>query len=150
MEIDLQLLLNLPHIEVTDFSMTDTEAHIHCKSLLDGGYCALCLSKTSSVTMYQERMIRDMPLLGRIVYLHLKTRQFHCQDCYRYFNEGFDFVEPSKNLTIRYETYLYKMSENISIPHCSSSCHCSSHQNRRRNHSSKKHRTPDRGLFQRS
>lgn len=115
MEIDLRLLLNLPHIEVTAFSMTDKEAHIHCKSLVDGGYCPLCLSKTSSVTMYQERCIRDMALLGRTVYLHLETRQFHCQTCHRYFNERFDFVKPSKNLTIRYETYLYKMSENICI-----------------------------------
>jgi transposase len=65
--------------------------------------------------MYQERSIRDMALLGRKVYLHLKTRQFHCKDCNRYFNESFDFVEPSKTMTIRYEQYIYFMADDICI-----------------------------------
>lgn len=99
--------------------MTDKEAHIHCESSQEHGHCPLCLSKTKTVTMYQERQIRDMPLLGRKVYLHLRTRQFHCVDCGRYFNEHFDYVKSSKTLTTRFEEYLYKMSENICISHVS-------------------------------
>jgi transposase len=99
--------------------MTAKEAHIHCESLQESGLCPVCQSKISSVTMYQERQIRDMALLGRKVYLHLRTRQFHCITCSRYFNEQFDFVEPSKTLTARYEEYLYKMSEHICISHVS-------------------------------
>ena len=95
--------------------MKDTEVHIHCESLIDNVFCPLYLSKTNSVTMYQERCIQDMPLLGRKIYLHLETRQFHCQDCNRYFNERFYFIKSSKNLTIYYETYLCEMSEHICI-----------------------------------
>ena len=54
-----------------------------------------------------------MALLGRKVSLHLKARQFCCKDCKRYFNERFDFVEPSKTMTIRYEKYIYFFIEDI-------------------------------------
>ncbi len=65
--------------------------------------------------MYQERTIRDMALLGRKVFLHLKTRQFHCNDCSRYFNESFNFVDKNGTMTIRYEQYLFFMLENICL-----------------------------------
>ena len=113
MEIELDLLLNLPSVRVTDYSISDKEAHIYCESILSSGYCPVCMKATDEITMYQERTLKDMALLGRKVSLHLKTRQFFCKDCKRYFNERFDFVEPSKTMTIRYEKYLYFLVEDI-------------------------------------
>ncbi len=115
MNINIELLLNLPNIRVSDCSISDKEAHIYCKSTTDSAPCPVCLKSTNEVTMYQERVIRDMALLGRKVYIHLKTRQFHCTDCLRYFNERFSFVESSKTMTIRYEQYIYFLAEDICI-----------------------------------
>jgi transposase len=115
MKIDIELLLNLPNIKVLDCSISDKEAHIYCESIHSESLCFVCKKSTSEVTMYQERTIRDMALLGRKVYLHLKTRQFHCKDCSRYFNEPFDFVEPSKTMTIRYQQYIYFLADDICI-----------------------------------
>lgn len=113
MEINIELLLNLPKVRVLDCSISDQEAHIYCASTNTEGLCPVCKKYTCQVTMYQERTIRDMALLGRKVYLHLKTRQFHCSDCGRYFNESFAFVEPSKTMTTRYEQYIYFMADDI-------------------------------------
>lgn len=115
MEINIELLLNLPKVRVLNFVLTDQEAHIYCESTSKEGLCPVCKRASSEVKMYQERTIRDMALLGRKVYLHLKVRQFHCEDCGRYFNELFDFVEPSKTMTIRYEEYIYFMADDICI-----------------------------------
>ena len=115
MEINIELLLNLPKVKVLDFSISDKEAHIYCESTNIEGLCPVCKQVTTEVMMYQERKVRDMALLGRKVYLFLKTRQFHCSDCNRYFNESFDFVEPSKTMTTRYEQYIYFMADNICI-----------------------------------
>jgi hypothetical protein len=119
-DIDLRLLFNLPHVEVTDFSTTDKEVYIHFKSLFDGGYCPFVSIKNKLPNDVPRALVYYMSLLGSTVYLHFETRQFHCQDPHRYFNERIDrsahhFVEPAKNLTTRYETYLYKTSENIYI-----------------------------------
>ena len=115
MEINIELLLNLPKVKVLDCSISDREAHIYCESTNAESLCPVCKKLTSEVIMCQERKIRDIALLGRKVYLHLKTRQFHCKDCTRYFNESFDFVEPSKAMTTRYEQYIYFMADDICI-----------------------------------
>ena len=115
MAIDLELLLNIPTLRVRGCSVSEKEAHIQCESVVDFGICPLCMTSTKEVTMYQERKIRDMALLGRVVYLYLRTRQFKCRDCNRYFNERFDFVEPNKTMTTRYEKYIYFMTESICI-----------------------------------
>jgi transposase len=115
MEIKIELLLNLPKIKVLDFSISEKEAHIYCESTQTESTCPVCQKNTSEVTMYQERKIRDMALLGRKVYLHLTTRQFHCKDCNRYFNEFFGFIEPSKTMTTRYEEYIYFLADDICI-----------------------------------
>ena len=115
MEINIELLLNLPKVKVLDCSISDNEAHIYCESTNTAGLCPVFHQPTSEVMMYQERKVRDMALLGRKVYLHLQTRQFDCLDCHRYFNESFDFVEPSKTMTTRYEQYIYFMADDICI-----------------------------------
>jgi transposase len=115
MEIAMNLLLNLPHLQILDCVVSDKEAHIYCESTENFGLCPVCQQKCVEVQMYQERTLRDMALLGRKVFLHLKTRQFKCQHCRRYFNESFDFVDKNATMTIRYEQYLYFMLENICI-----------------------------------
>lgn len=96
MDINIEFLFNLPKVKVLDCSISDKEAHIYCESTHPYGLCPVCQKPTSEAMMYQERTIRDMTLLGRKVYLHLKTRQFHCTDCNRYCYKFFDFVNPVK------------------------------------------------------
>ena len=115
MQIDFESLLNLPDVRVTEVQLTDREAHIYCESVQETGYCPQCWQPTRTVCMYHTRRVRDLSLVGRTVYLHLQSRQFHCSHCDRYFNEKFAFVEPSKTLTTRYEQYIYRLCEDICI-----------------------------------
>ncbi len=55
-----------------------------------------------------ERQFRDLPITGKEVYLHLSQRQFYCPDCDRHFNERFNFVDPQRTMTRRYERYVYE------------------------------------------
>ena len=77
MEINIELLLNLPKVKVLDFSISDKEAHIYCESTNTEGLCPVCKQVTSEVMMYQERKVRDMALLGRKVYLFFKSYGMH-------------------------------------------------------------------------
>lgn len=115
MEINLELLLDLPKVKVLRCEISDTEAHIYCESVEGSGICPVCQDKCLQVRMVQQRTIRDMALLGRKVFLHLTTRQFYCQKCNRYFNESFDFVDKSATMTNRYEQYIYFMLKNTCI-----------------------------------
>ncbi len=97
----ISLLLNLPTIEVSMTELTKHSIEIHCHSNLLEQLCPLCLIKSSKVKNSTERTIRDLPLLGKEVHLKLTSRQFYCENCDRYFQEKFSFVESNKQLTTR-------------------------------------------------
>jgi len=104
----IELLLGFNEIQVEEIELKKTEIAIHCRSKFEEGVCPSCLKKCKKVKSKNVREIRDMSLLGRDVYLYLESRQFHCEDCDRYFQERFSFVEPNKAQTIRFEQYLYR------------------------------------------
>ena len=106
MEMNIALLLNLPKVKVWDFSISEKETHVCCESTNAERLCPVCQKPTFEVIMYQKRTIRDMALLGRKVYSHLKTRQFHCKWVLRWnwffvnFGERLIFSLVLKNGTI--------------------------------------------------
>jgi len=105
--LTLEILLGFSELGVDSVEVKKSRIDLHCHSKLEEGICPSCLEKCKKVKSTTTRQIRDMSLLGKEVYLHLESRQFFCEDCDRYFQESFSFVEPSKNQTLRLEKYLY-------------------------------------------
>ncbi len=103
----LETLLGFPEIRVSSVSLGKDKILLNCESKFEEQVCPLCLRKCKKVSSRTSRKVRDMSLLGKEVYLLLESRQFHCQDCSRYFQEPFSFVEANKTLTVRLEKYLY-------------------------------------------
>jgi transposase len=111
----IEILLNLPTLGVCDVEVSAQHLTVHCRSVLQDGICPNCLQKTSRCNQTDTREVRDLPIAGKKVALILETRQFHCQDCNRYFQERFPFVGSSKTMTARYEKYIYECSRDSSI-----------------------------------
>ena len=61
------------------------------------------------------RIVRDLPIAGKVVELHLESRQFHCPDCNRYVHEHFGFVGNGRTMTKRYEKHVYESCKNSTI-----------------------------------
>lgn len=115
MQIDIDSLLNLPHVKVTDFSFTDKEVLIELVRTPPSQNCPLCQQPSTTIRSYTSRKVRDLDILGRKTLLTLQSRQFECPDCHRFFIEDVGFVEGNRGLTQRYEAYLYKMSLDTTI-----------------------------------
>jgi len=103
----IEILLGFSELSVTSVKMTKGCIEIDCRSKFEESICPSCLKKCKKVSSVTTRRVRDMSILGKEVYLNLESRQFHCRDCSRYFQEQFSFVKPSKTNTIRLEEYLY-------------------------------------------
>jgi transposase len=104
----LEELLGYSDIAVKSIEVNSRSLILHCHSKLVESICPLCLQKCSKVKSICFREVRDLSLLGKEVYLHLESRQFHCEDCKRYYQEQFSFVESKKSQTKRLEAYLYE------------------------------------------
>ena len=115
MKIDMEVLLNLPELEITGVELSDQKLILHCRSRLGQGLCPSCLKPAQEVKKYYSRTIRDLSITGREVYLQLEERQFYCPCCDRYFSERFCFVAPNRTTTKRYEAYLFARCEKTSI-----------------------------------
>lgn len=101
----VEILLGFTDIQVNSVEMQPNRIIVHCQGRFDQATCPVCLKKYNRVQQTQTRIVRDLAVFGKEVYLHLKTRQFHCPDCQRFFYERFAFVEPNRSMTGRLEKY---------------------------------------------
>jgi transposase len=104
----LEMILGIKEIQVDRFDVQDRSLHIHCSSIFEEALCPHCLKKRQVINQTYVRQFRDLPIAGKEVYLHLSQRQFYCPDCDRHFNERFNFVDPKRTMTRRYERHVYE------------------------------------------
>jgi len=101
-------LLSLPLLDVTSVELQEKELHIFCESKLASCHCPSCLLPCESVNQTHTRVIQDLSISEKKVYLHLKSRQFICENCSRTFYERFNFVSKYERMTMRFEEFIYK------------------------------------------
>lgn len=111
----IEILLNLPYVQVSAVYLEKSTLHIHCHSLLEETICPNCLKKLCKVKKKVTRLVRDLSIVGNVVQLHLESRQFYCSDCNRYVHEHFSFVDSSRTMTTRYEKYVYECCRHSSV-----------------------------------
>lgn len=108
-------LLGLSEITVTGVEISPETISIYCESKFSQAHCPFCLKPCSTVNQRYERTVRDLPISGRRVILHLTTAQFHCPDCDRFFYERFHFAQAKAQMTRRYEDFVYKRCIGVEI-----------------------------------
>lgn len=101
-------ILGIKEIQVDRVEWREQRLDIYCSSIFKEAICPHCLNKRQVINQTYERQVRDLPITGKEVYLHLQQRQFYCPDCDRYFNESFSFFDPGRTMTRRYERYVYE------------------------------------------
>jgi transposase len=108
-----QELLNLPNLEVSSVAMEGQKIVIEChiKSDVTDSLCPSCNKPSSCVHKRHVRVIRDLDISGREVWLHISTRQFVCRDCRRYFYESLSFADSHKSYTHRQADYVFLLAQ---------------------------------------
>lgn len=108
-------LLGISTLAVTHVDLAENRVDIYCESKLNAGICPNCLKSCSKVNQSYTRLMRDLDLLGRKVFLHLEVRQFYCEHCDRHFSEQFDFVRKNSIVTIRQEKWIFEICRKQTI-----------------------------------
>lgn len=121
-------LLGISTLEVSLVELSEIRVDIYCQSKLNEGICPNCMKPCSEVNQSYTRIIRDLDLLGRKVFLHLEVRQFHCKDCDRYFSEKFEFVRKNSIVTKRQEKWIFEMCKKQTIKEVGALLDMGSHQ----------------------
>lgn len=115
MDLHLDSLLNLP--QVTVFTCQQQEGFIILKlELLNSGInCPHCQTYTDNLHQTRPILVRDLPICGPGVYLHIPRRQWICPHCGKYPTEALEFVEKRRNYTKRYEEYIDDQVKELTV-----------------------------------
>jgi len=108
METLYKELLRLPNLEVNRVEKTDKEIRIYC-SVEQTGKCPSCQLENTSINQRYERVVRDLDISVRKVYLHLEVKQYECENCGRTHSQQFDFVSKGKSHTKRQSKWIFEM-----------------------------------------
>ncbi len=96
-----QQLLALPDLQVDRVEYAPRQVTLHCHISTPHQTCPHCLQPATLVNQHTQRQLRDLDISGRQVWLQIKTRQFVCPACDRYFSERIAFADPAKSYTHR-------------------------------------------------
>ncbi len=81
MDFNLDALLNLPNVTVFSYS-TELEFIILNIHLINEGITSPhCNNYTALIHQTRTKLVRDLSIFGRLVYLKVPRRQFYCGEC---------------------------------------------------------------------
>ena len=105
-----EALLAIDSLSIDQVELSKNKLRIKCKiSSNKGEICPSCQREVVSKRPKYRRIIRDLDISGRKVYLDLQVHQYLC-DCGRHFSEQFEFVESGKSYTNRQAKWVFEMS----------------------------------------
>lgn len=115
MDFHLDALLNLSNLTVESFTQEGGQVFLKVRFLSESCDCPHCHNLSDKLNQDRPVLIRDLPVFGQIVYLHVPRRQFYCSLCQRYFTEYLSFVDWERRYTQRYEDAIYRRVQATSI-----------------------------------
>jgi transposase len=86
MDYHLDALLNLPNLTVESCTQ-ERQQVFETMVLNETSDCPHCQNSSDKLHQNRPVLIRDLPIFGQSVHLHLPRRQFYCSVCQRYFTE---------------------------------------------------------------
>lgn len=104
-------LLRLPGLKITKVEPQDRRIDIYGEVDEGAQSCPSCGDPTQIVRMYTPRLVRDLDISGRQVWLHLEVKQYECVSCKRYFTQRLSWAMKGKSYTKRQAKFIFEMCE---------------------------------------
>lgn len=120
---EITITLGLPGYRVTQQHLDAARYDIWIEPTASGATCPRCGQPSRAYHDGYDRTVRDLPILGRPVYLHMLQRRFKCFSCGKPFNEPSDVVDWQQRQTRRYQQYLLSQCRGSSIQEVSRNQH---------------------------
>ncbi len=74
-------LLELSKVRVEGVEKTPTQIILHCYQDHSTGICPHCQQSTTQIHQYSHRQVRDLNILNREVWLHIRVKNYVCLGC---------------------------------------------------------------------
>lgn len=122
-----EVLLGLEDIRVSKVITDDNERiTIYLEHMRKPHTCPACANSTDTVHDYRVQTIRDMPILGKSVFLIVRKRRYVCPVCGKRFAESSSFLDRYQRMTKRLQRYIIScFASSRSATSIAKECRCS-------------------------
>jgi len=93
MWINFDQLLDLPNVTVINYQKIAQTIFLKLALLNETIECPNCHQTLDRINQTEYNLVRDLSILGSLVYLEVPRRQFHCQKCQKYIKDHFEVNE---------------------------------------------------------
>jgi transposase len=115
MDFNLYNLLSLPNVTVFGYS-TELEFIILNIHLINEGIaCHHCNSYTDTVHQTRTKLVRDLSIFGRLVYLTEPRRQFYWGEWKKFPTESLTWLNHHQRQTNRYQEYINERVKELTV-----------------------------------
>lgn len=108
MQLSLTQLLNLPGIEVENYTNCDDHLILEVEAYSAQATCPRCHETSHNLHQNHWYFARDLSISGKTVFLKVNRRQFKCHTCGKPFSEVLDFISPRRKQTDRFSEFIVK------------------------------------------
>jgi transposase len=103
------VLLGLSEIKIDNVTTRANKIEIYCHTISPEQVCKGCGKSVTSVNQYTTRMVRDLDIVGKEVWLIITVRQMYCSVCKKYFTESLSFADSGKSYTHRQSKWVFDL-----------------------------------------
>lgn len=104
----LTQLLNLPGIEVENYTDCGNQLIIEVEAIATQAICPRCQQISCSIHQNHWYLARDLSISERTVFLKVNRRQFKCLPCRKPFSETLDFIGTRRKQTERFSKLIVR------------------------------------------
>ena len=115
MDFHLDTLLNLQNVTVFSYSSELDYTILKLQLVNDGINCPNCNEYTSTIHQTRSILVRDLSIVGRLVYLKVPRRQFRCPNCKKSPTEILSWLNRKQRQTNRYQEYIYEKVKELTV-----------------------------------
>ena len=105
-------LLELEDVIIEDVQTTNTEIHTFLSLPRRPHICPRCNAVTEQIHDYRTSIIKDIPSMGKMMFLHYRKRRYHCSCCNKHFYESFPLLPKHCRITTRLSFYAIHLLRN--------------------------------------
>ena len=102
-------LLGLSDIKIDSITTRDKKIEIYCHTITSDHSCKTCGKPITSINQYTTRMVRDLDIVGKEVWLIITVRQLYCSVCNKYITESLSFADSGKSYTHRQSKWVFEL-----------------------------------------
>jgi transposase len=85
-------ILNLPGIIVESYQQTEETLILSVKANKKTAVCPKCGQNSHRLHQNKKRLVKDLPIGNKEVFLRVNRRRFKCENCQKPFSEVLNFV----------------------------------------------------------